>query len=591
MHHETETNEKAVLKAMQSGAYRDRYLVYNRKSTDEPNNQKNSIQYQKSENIRFSQRFHLPIAQVILTGFAVNGIISEKHSGFKEDAALSFGKDGTVQYRIERPKFYRLVQLLNKGYFKGIIVLCWDRASRNKGDNTVIEKLMKQGVDFRFTLASYANTSAGALHMDIDGMFAQHHSRVTSEKVSLTIKNQRSKGVCTYKAPVGYLNQGVMDNKPFDLVRAPLVKQLFEEYATGRYSLADLARWANAHGLTMPPVRRRRTDQEILAEDEDEQTLKIERVERPITYTNIHKILSSPFYTGRVLGVDNKYVVSTSHKPLVSDELFDKVQVLLGSKRVSQHYTQKLNYLYRGLLRCGICSRVYTPYIKKGILYFSSRCARECVNTQRNINLSFLEGSIDQLIQKLVFTDAEIAEMDAKTTADISLVDQEQKNEMELLDRKRRKISEDLGYLRENKLQLLRSGVYTPESLLTEEIRLTKVLSEIDVQEQTSAITLAETISDLKILSELLKSLYFYYKNANPKEKEEYARMLFSELSFSENTLRIKCKNGLQVLESRFYFVGDPTTWISEGRHNYYLLEESIHALRDIMGARPPPEN
>jgi hypothetical protein len=62
---------------------------------------------------------------------------------------------------------------------------------------------MRKGIDVRFVYANYDKTSAGALHMDIDGMFAEHHSRVTSEKVRLTTWNLRERGVVTYKAPIG----------------------------------------------------------------------------------------------------------------------------------------------------------------------------------------------------------------------------------------------------------------------------------------------------------------------------------------------------------------------------------------------------
>src|ERR1700739_347171 len=199
--------ETQILEDIESGKYRDCYLIYNRKSTDDTDNQKNSIKYQKSENTRFAFREHLPIAPITLEGFCTDGIISERHSGFKEDLELTFGDGNAVQYRVERPKFYRLAQLLSKSYFKGVIFLCWDRASRNKGDDTILRKLMKAGVDIRFTLAQYDKTSSGALHMDIDGMFAEHHSRVTSEKVRLATKDLRERGVCTYKAPIGYLNQ------------------------------------------------------------------------------------------------------------------------------------------------------------------------------------------------------------------------------------------------------------------------------------------------------------------------------------------------------------------------------------------------
>src|SRR5450759_1637380 len=223
------------------GKYRAHYLIYNRKSTDDTDNQKNSIKYQKSENARFASRENLPIAQITLESFATDGIVSERHSGFKEDIQLTFGEGNTVQDRVERPKFHHLVQLLSQGYFKGVIFLCWDRASRNKGDDTLLRKLMKAGVDIRFTLAQYDKTSAGELHMDIDGMFAEHHSRVTREKVTITIRNARARGLCTNKAPVGYLNLGSMEHKPLDTERAPIIRQVFEFAATGDWSLADLA--------------------------------------------------------------------------------------------------------------------------------------------------------------------------------------------------------------------------------------------------------------------------------------------------------------------------------------------------------------
>ena len=62
---------------------------------------------------------------------------------------------------------------------------------------------MQKGINFHFIYAQYEKTSSGELHMDVDGMFAQHHSRVTSEKVILATKNAREKGICTYRAPIG----------------------------------------------------------------------------------------------------------------------------------------------------------------------------------------------------------------------------------------------------------------------------------------------------------------------------------------------------------------------------------------------------
>src|ERR1700689_5338467 len=134
-------NEGQILKDIAAGKYRHCYLVYIRKSTDEPDNQKNSIPYQKTEGIKFTHREKLPVAPITLAGFCVNGVISEKHSGFKEDNELTFTKDGLVQYHIDRPKFQKLIQFLSLGLFKGVVCLCWDRMSRNKGDDTIVRKL------------------------------------------------------------------------------------------------------------------------------------------------------------------------------------------------------------------------------------------------------------------------------------------------------------------------------------------------------------------------------------------------------------------------------------------------------------------
>jgi len=388
------------IELIKSGAYRSAYLIYARKSTDDTENQKNSIQYQRAENARFARASHLAIATVTVPGFCTNGVIAERHSGFKENADLSFGDGNTVQYRVERPKFHRLVQFLNEGYFKGVIVLCWDRASRNRGDDTILRKLMKAGVDVRFVLAQYDQTSAGELHMDIDGMFAEHHSRVTREKVTLTIRSKRAQGFCTHRAWVGYLNEGQMEHKPFDPERAPIIRRLFEKADQTNWSLSDLRRWAIEQGFTMPPARRRRTKEEMLADEEGDDRAEVEKTCRLPTVTNIHLILTSRFYLGMVRGNDGQWVKSNSHKALVSNEVFERVQAKLDRRRTSVHYDKKLDHLFRGFVRCE-CGRVYTPYEQKGITYYGARCDRTCPNPKKSVNQTFVCDAAGGLIGNL----------------------------------------------------------------------------------------------------------------------------------------------------------------------------------------------
>ena len=557
MYMKLEKSEKQLLKMIQSGTYRDFYLIYNRKSTDEPDNQKNSIKYQRAENSKYANKEKLRIAPITLKSLCVDGIISEKHSGFKEDNDITISEDGLVQFRIDRPKFQRLVQFLSLGLFKGIVVLCWDRVSRNKGDDTIVRKLMRKGIDVRFVFAKYEKTSSGALHMDIDGMFAEHHSRVTSEKVRTTTKNLRERGICTYRAPIGYLNLGKMEEKPFDPDRAPIIKKIFELYASGDWSLEDMARHAKKAGLTTIPMRRRRTEEEMLAEEDEE--IQIDQVSRPVTANMIHKILTNPFYTGKIIGNSHEYISSTSHQPLVSQKTFDDVQALLNKKKTSVHYTDKLDLYHRGMIRCSICSRVYTPYVKKGIQYFNARCTRDCINPKKNFNISFIEQKVGDLLSGLHFNDNELVEINARTTTNIVLFEEKRSIKIEENESKKKKVRAQVKYLRENKLDLLIAGTYSADTYLEEENRLQAELNTLQLDEQVSDQAMHKVIKDVVKLSELLKNAAAYWSFANSAEREQIMRVIFSELFLSENTLQFKVKKGFMSFQSRLLVMGDST--------------------------------
>lgn len=578
---EPTTTENQTLREIAAGKYRHCYLLYARRSTDEPNNQKNSLTYQRAENGKFAERERLPIAPLLLKSFCVDGIISERHSGFEEDNNISINKAGMVQYRIERPKFHQLIGFLSRGLFRGVIVLCWDRISRNGGDDTVIRKLMKSGIDIRFVYAKYDNTSSGALHMDIDGMFAQHHSRVTSEKVRINTQNLRERGVCTYKAPIGYLNQGNMEHKAFDPVRAPLIKRMFEIVAKENWTISEVTTWATRQGLTTVPMRRRRTPEELLAEEED--MVPIEPISRLMTNTFVHKILTNTFYIGKIRDGCGGFSVSTSHDPLITEELFNKVQAVLKRRRVSVRYTEKVDLPYRGLVRCGDCRHVYTPYIQKGIQYFSSRCRQNCPNRKKNINAAFLERGVAQLLERLSFSDQELADIEELDKTTGKTLEEKRQQQHDEQGRRERKVREDLSYLKDNKLSLLKTGVYLPDQLLAEERRLTTELAELEALRGGSERPLNEIVSEMIKLSELVKYGSAYYSFANSREKDQIMRTLYSELLVSQSTLISQCKNGFKALESRFWAQCGQSGWLSELVRNDNSVKESIDELKEIL--------
>jgi len=557
---------------------KDAYLIYTRKSTDDSDNQKNSLGYQKTEALRFCKANNLKVASIDVDGFCTGGVISESHTGFKEDDDFSISESGLVQYRIERPKFHKLVSHLYKSHFKGVVFLCWDRASRNKNDDNILDKLIKKGVDVRFVQVTYDKSSAGELHKDIDSMFSQHYSRTIKEKVTNAIKALKEEGVCTFFAPVGYLNQGDSRNKPFDPKRAPIIKLLFEKYDEGFGSIYDLTRLANQLGLTNYPRKRRRTVEEKLSEEE----LQIEKQARPITANQLHRILTNPFYMGKIRGTDGQLIESASHEPLITEPLFNRVQKKLKSKNVSTYYTDKLNYPYRGMVRCAECKRAYTPYQKKGINYYAIRCAPGCSNQLRNINITFLEEKFGEKLKNLGYSKREEREIKEKLMNPVGYNEAKNKK-MEVIKRRQKKIKEDLDYLEENKLMLLKTGVYEPKTLLDAADKFKTELEALDQEEYNLTVGNVEKGKNLITISELGKALEKFYHLINPAEKQLIVRTAISELFLSGNSLICKAKKGFEALEIPITSFGAPEAWLLELSKYDHLIKQSIQEAQDLI--------
>lgn len=531
--------------------FENEYLIYNRKSTDDADNQKNSLSYQNSRNIEFAQQNSLHIADMTITGFSHNGVINESHSGYKEDADFDINNDGSIQYKIERPKFLKLLRLLKDKEIKGVIFLCWDRASRNKQDDVLIKRLIKLGCDIRFSQASYDKTSSGDLHMDIDGMFASHYSRVISEKVKNASEKLRSEGRCIYFTPIGYLDHG-SNNKPFDPERAPIVKRIFELYSTGEWSFSQLSKWANQQGLTTKPVRRKRTKEEILTNI----TLDtLSKVSLPVTHKTIENILSNPFYIGKIKYKDG-YITGKFHAPLVDTVLFNKVQGVLKSRCVSVHYMDMAFSPYRNILKCS-CGRAYSPYQQKGINYYRVRCVDGCTNKDKNLKESDVHKIIHEFMLTINFTDDEVAEIERRAKTELGAISVKRDKELDDLHAQRKRVYSDLDYLMNNKLTLLRTNTMKIEDMKADEERLTAKLKEIESNIEAYAVTAQEMIKYVITFSELVKNASVYYEFALDSEKSEIIRSVFTELVFTNRKLdKYIAKEGFEALLCKNWLSG-----------------------------------
>ncbi len=531
--------------------YKNTYLIYNRKSTDDAENQKNSLTYQLSENIKFAKRNNLQIANISIPNFCNDGIVDESHSGFKQDDDFEINADGSIQTTVERPKFLQLVRMLKNQEIKGMISLCWDRVSRNEQDDVLIKKLLRRGCDVKFSQTSYEKSSSGDLHMGVDGMFASHYSKVISEKVKLANEKLRVEGKCLYTSPIGYFDNG-SDNKPIDMERAPIVKRIFELYSSGEWSFRQLAKWANEQGLTTKPVRKHRTKDQILSNVPIEST---EKMARPVTHKTIENILKNPFYIGRLKDKDST-TEGKFHSPLIDIGLFNKVQEVLKSRCVSIHYMDKQFSTYRALARC-TCGRAFSAYEQKGIIYYRTRCASACTNPNKNLNEDDIHKVVSAILDKISFSDDELKEIESKAHIGLDNIATKRNKELEDLYIRQKRVFADLDYLTKNRITLLRTNSMTIEGMKTDEDNLKVELNEITQKIAIYGETAQEMLKYVLTFSELVKNASLYYKFALDSEKRDLATIIFTELIFHDGHLvEYKAKDGFDALLRRSGLTG-----------------------------------
>jgi len=139
-----------------------------------------------------------------------------------------------------RPLFETMRQQLLKGLAEGVIIHRIDRSSRNYTDWAHIDELSRQGVKVFFAADGLDfESTGGRLMADIQMVLAAHYSRNLSFEVKKGLYGRIKQGHYPFKAPVGYLDNGKGKLKTIDPIKGPLVRQAFELYASGEYSITS----------------------------------------------------------------------------------------------------------------------------------------------------------------------------------------------------------------------------------------------------------------------------------------------------------------------------------------------------------------
>lgn len=286
----------------------------------------------------------------------------------------------------QRPEYNELIDGIKQGKFNAILTWAPDRLSRNAGDLGSIVDLMDSGklVEIRTPGQSFSNNPNEKFLLMILCSQAKLENDNRTKNVLRGQKNKCEMGWRPCMAPLGYLNQKYAPRGAqvvfVDPVRAPIIKEMFEQFAYHDLTGRRLLNWMN------------------------EEKLFRTRNEKKLTLSMVYNMLKNPFYYGEFeypKGSGKFY--QGKHEPLISKELFMAARARISAPTKSIYGDKR--FIYVGILKCGHCGHGITASEKiktfrtgKTVRYVYYHCTNQ--NGVNNCRSKYLRE--DRLTESLM---------------------------------------------------------------------------------------------------------------------------------------------------------------------------------------------
>lgn len=305
--------------------------------------------------------------------------------------------------RGERKQYNEMLNYIQASKGKiAIVVNCVDRLQRSDDDSYMINNLRKEGkIEVHFLKESLVihkdSRGADLLFWKMSVLMASSQIYNMQDKVKDSQNRNWNEGKWQGFAPIGYINIPRRTGKQSDIIidteRAPKVKKLFDEYATGMHTLRSLEQMAKELNLTSLQAKKGKT----------------------ISRNHIYNILTNPFYYG-VMRVKGK-LLPHIYEPIIDKALFDCVQdIMIGNSRPPLKLgIGEIPYMFRGLIRCGTCGGTITPEThtkKSGKKFTYLRCShiKDAHCEQGIVNENVIMEQLDREVFDKVYMPTHILE-------------------------------------------------------------------------------------------------------------------------------------------------------------------------------------
>lgn len=416
-----------------------------------------------------------------------------------------------------RQSFEEMMRILRQGQAAGVIMHKIDRGARNLRDWSDLAEMADLGVDIRFSHEGLdLQTRSGRLSADIQAVVAADYVRNLRQETRKGFYGRLKQGLYPLRAPLGYRDTGKGQPKTIDPKKGPLVRTAFQLYATGRYSLHDLQQEMHRRGLR-------------------------NHVERPVHRSRYSHILKDTFYCGVIEIRKTGETFAGIHKPLISRQLFDRVQSILEGRyhrRIQSH-----SFRFRRIFTCSHCGRMLTGELQKGRVYY--RCHRRgCGNSIRE---DVAEAAIEDALSPIQLNRDEHAELVARLDVHFRDEKQHQQSIEKALQLNKSQITERLNRLTD----IYIDGNIDQQAYVDRRKSLLLELANIEEQIADTKCAIGQKKGQIEELFELAKSLVSSYRLANDAEKRDFLKRVSSNYRVHGNYVELEPYSPYLELQKR----------------------------------------
>ena len=438
-----------------------------------------------------------------------------------------FADRGESARSANRPELQKMLAYLKEdGGIDYVIVHKLDRLARNRADDVEINRAFEDaGVRLVSTSENIDQTPGGMLLHGIMSSIAEFYSRNLANEVIKGMGEKARNGGTLGKAPLGYINVRARDENgrevrtvALDEERAPLVRLAFTEYATGNWTVRQLAEHLNNRGLTIPPTARKPTN--------------------PVSVRLLQTLLRNPYYKGVISFQGVEY--AGAHEPLVDAATWQTVQDILTAHANGERQRMHNHHL-KSTIVCGLCgARLLVQHAtsRTSSTYHYFVCARrhrvhDC--TFKAVLIDEVEARVAELYQRIQLSGDDRHKIEHYLRAEFAHIQANRQQDIQRLTTRQQQLEDQ----RHKLLEAHYAGAIPLDLLKKEQDQLTSsilaIQRELDgysadaalvEQHLTQALDLLEDCSRLYAaapahLKKLLNQVFFERILVNPAVDED----------------------------------------------------------------------